>query len=303
MRNALITLALLLSAAATLPAQQTYLSKEYIRAGGRPIAVENYVDLSLTTATDVTQSNPWTVVATADFNGDGILDLVWQDPSTGTVQIWFMTGANGTTILSAANITGSATTWKVVAAADFNGNGTPDLVLQNPSGGAAEVWYLTVTGNSQQYTITYTTGSFNNGNGNTWHVLAAADFNQDGHPDLVWQNPTGGAIQIWYMEGSQGTALLGATEIVTSTSLNVVATADFNGDGFPDLVMQNPTTGLLQVWFTSTTQGGTNGAILSSFTVTNSNPWRVKAAAINGSPYFVWVGSSGFVQYWFMEDL
>jgi hypothetical protein len=300
MRNTLITLALFLSAAATSPAQQTYLSKEYIRAGGRTIAVENYVDLSLTTATDVTQSNPWTVVATADFNGDGVPDLVWQDPSNGIVQIWFMTGANGTTILSAANITSSATTWKVVAAADFNGNGTPDLVLQNPSGGAAEVWYLTVTGNSQQYTITYTTGSFNNGNGSTWHVLAAADFNQDGHPDLVWQNPTGGAIQIWYMEGSLGTTLLSAATVVGSSTLNVAATADFNGDGVPDLVMQNPTTGLLQVWFMA---ASTSGTILSSTTVTTSNSWRVKAAAINGSPYFVWVGSSGFVQYWFMEDL
>jgi hypothetical protein len=300
MRNTVITLALLLSKAAPSLAQQTYLSKEYIRAGARTIAVENYVDLNLSTATDATQSNPWTVVATADFNGDGVPDLVWQDPSTGTVQIWFMTGVNGTTILSAANITGSATSWKVVAAADFNGSGTPDLVLQNPSGGAAEVWYLTVSGSPAQYTITYTTGAFNGGAGNTWHVLAAADFNQDGHPDLVWQNPTGGAIQIWYLTGSLGTTLLSAANVVGSSSLNVVATADFNADGIPDLVVQNPTTGLLQVWFMA---AGTNGTILSSFGVTTSNPWRVKAAAINGSPYFAWVGSNGFVQYWFMADL
>ena len=300
MRNTSTALLVLLSAATLSPAQQTYLSKEYIRAGARTIAVENYVDLNLTTATDVTQSNPWTVVAAADFNGDGIPDLVWQDPSTGTVQIWFMTGANGTTILSAANITGSATTWKAVAAADFNGNGTSDLVLQNPSGGAAEVWYLTVSGSPSQYTITYTTGAFNGGAGNTWHVLAAADFNQDGHPDLVWQNPTGGAIQIWYMTGSLGTTLLSAANVVGSSALNVVAAADFNADGVPDLVMQNPTTGLLQVWFMA---AGTNGTILSSFKVTTSNPWRVKAAAINGSPYFAWVGSNGFVQYWFMADL
>jgi hypothetical protein len=31
-------------------------------------------------------------VAAADFNGDGIPDLVWQLPSTGAVQIWFIYG-------------------------------------------------------------------------------------------------------------------------------------------------------------------------------------------------------------------
>jgi hypothetical protein len=86
------------------------------------------------------------------------------------------------------------------------------------------------------------------------------------------------------MEGSLGATVRGAVEVVISTSMSVAANPDFNGDGIPGLGNANPTTGLLQVWFTAASQGGTNGAILSSFTVTNSNPWRVKAAAINGSP-------------------
>ena len=296
MRKMLITLAAMQCAATTLPAQ-TYLSKEYIRLGGRIIAEENYLNLAINTAVDVTQSNPWNLVATADFNGDGVPDLAWQNPSNGIVQIWFMTGANGTTLLSAANITNSTTTWKVVAAANFNG-GAPDLVLQNPSGGAAEVWYLTVSGNPSQYTVTYTAGAVNNGNGNTWNLLAAADFNRDGIPDLVWQNPTGGAIQIWYMNASLQVST--AVEVTGGTNLTVAATGDFNGDGIPDLVMQNPTTGLLQVWFMT---DSTNGTVAGITTVTTSNAWRVKSAGVYGSPYFAWVGSNGFVQYWFMTDL
>ena len=137
MKNVSAVLLVFTSALATLSGQQTYLNKEYIRAGARTIAIENYVSLVYTSTPDVTQSNPWNVVASADFDGNGVPDLVWQDPASGTIQVWFMTGANGTQLLSAANI--AATSWKVVAAADFNGDGNPDLLLQNPTVGAVQI--------------------------------------------------------------------------------------------------------------------------------------------------------------------
>ena len=59
MRKYLTTSSILLCTAAIpsaqIPAQ--VLSKEYIRAGGRTLAVESYLDLNLTLATNVTQSN------------------------------------------------------------------------------------------------------------------------------------------------------------------------------------------------------------------------------------------------------
>jgi FG-GAP-like repeat len=296
MRNALITLVALVSAAIQLPGQQTYLSKEYIHLGARTIAVENYLNLNTQTAVDVTQSNPWYVVASADLNRDGVPDLVWQQyPSSGWVQVWFMGGANGTVLSSATNI--ATTPYKVVAAADFNRDGTPDLLLQDPATGKVYIWYLQVAGNpptvSIQSTAVVTT--------NAWNVLAAADFNGDGHPDLVWQNPTGGSVQIWYMTGSQGITFSSAAAVTASTPLHVAATTDFNGDGVPDLVMQDPATGLLQVWFMT---GSTSGTVASITTVTSSNPWRVKAAATNGLPYFIWESpTTGWVQYWFMNVL
>jgi len=98
---------------------------------------------------------------------------------------------------------------------------------------------------------------------------------------------------------TQGTTLLTAAPVVNSTSLTVVATTDFNADGVPDLVLQNQSTGLLQVWFMARS---TIGAILSSNTIT-TNSWRVKAAAVCGSPFFIWQGPGGQVQYWFENDL
>jgi hypothetical protein len=86
-----------LSLASTLRAQTPALSKEYIRLGGRIIAIEN--DLSVTDgkgAADVSGSTSCCIVAAADFNGDGTPDLVWQNPPTGAASIWLMGGANGT---------------------------------------------------------------------------------------------------------------------------------------------------------------------------------------------------------------
>src|ERR1017187_4231765 len=220
MRNALMTLVAFVSAGTQLPGQQTYLSKEYIHLGARTIAVENYLNLNTQTAVDVTQSNPWYLVASADINRDGIPDLVWQQyPSSGWVQVWFMQNGSGNNygnvLLSASNVGTQSTSLKVVAAADFNGDGIPDLVLQDPGTGAVTVWFLHVSGN----TITYTTQSLTGPN--TWHIVAAADFNRDGIPDLVWQNPTGGAIQIWYLNASLQVA---STAVVANSSSLAVAT-------------------------------------------------------------------------------
>jgi hypothetical protein len=40
-------------------------------------------------------------------------------------------------------------------------------------------------------------------------VVAIADFNQDGHPDVVFQSPANGAAQAFFYNGTQGTNFLG----------------------------------------------------------------------------------------------
>jgi hypothetical protein len=49
-------------------------------------------------------------------------------------------GSQGTQLISAVNLTGAMTT-KLVAIADFNQDGHPDVVFQDPATGAATVYY------------------------------------------------------------------------------------------------------------------------------------------------------------------
>jgi hypothetical protein len=70
------------------------------------------------------------MVGTADFNGDGQPDIVWEDPQADAHKVWFM---NGTSKTGEANFqtTDDDINWRVVGVGDFNGDGNGDLLWQH----------------------------------------------------------------------------------------------------------------------------------------------------------------------------
>jgi YVTN family beta-propeller protein len=226
--------------------------------------------VSLTGAANVTQANPWHIVGVADFNGDGAPDVVWQDPVSGAVQVWYLDGTEGNVLMGAADIT-TRNPWQVVSVADFNQDGHPDLLGQDPNSGWAQIWYL---GGPQGTTLL---GAANLTKSNPWRVVGSADFNGDGFPDVLWQDPDGGTVQIWYLggttPGSQGSVFQSAENLVEDLgTAKVVAVADFNQDGHPDVVVQDPATGAATVYFYIGPQGTT---YYGSVSLSMGNPWYI----------------------------
>jgi uncharacterized repeat protein (TIGR03803 family) len=238
----------------------------------------------------------WSVVAVADMNGDGSPDLIWQNQSTGQVNVNYYGGAGGAALTGFAvlNNGGGTAGWKVVAAADFDGNGTPDLVWQNTSTAQVNVNYYGGSGGAALIGwAVLDSGAAMTG----WTVQGAADMNADEVPDLIWENPASGQAMVNYYGGTGGAVFKGSNCLncgANSAGLTVRAVADFNANGQPDLVWQNNTTSQVTVSYY-----GLGGAVFSGSNVLNSGAqaggWKLVAAAdfdANGFPDLVWRDSS-----------
>lgn len=229
----------------------------------------------------------------SDFNGDNHSDLVFQNPTTGQLAVWFM---NGTSAQSGALVYPSQDpNWRCVGDADLNQDGKPDLIFQNKTTGQLAYWLMNGTSATSGNLISSSQDP-------SWQAAGLADFNEDGRPDILFQNTTTGQLAIWLMNGvSAYTGLL-----VGSTSPSgwyVVGTGDFNGDGQPDILFQNSTTGQLAVWFLSATTV-TGGAYITPI----QNPaWKCVAVLdlnSDGQPDLVFQNvSSGKLVYWLMNGV
>src|SRR6202023_39067 len=89
----------------------------------------------------------WTVVAAADFDGNGVPDLVWMNNQTRQVTVHYYGGTGGATFQGWSWLSrGGDPGWTVVGAADFDGNGVPDLIWQNDATRQVTVHYYGGTG-------------------------------------------------------------------------------------------------------------------------------------------------------------
>ena len=200
----------------------------------------------------------WVLVGAADFDGNGVPDLVWEYMPTGQVTVNYYGGPGGATLLgwNWLNKTGNPG-WTVVAVADMNNDGVPDLIWEKNATNQVTVNYYGGPGGA-----TLTGWSWLNSGGEPagWHVVAAADFDGNGTPDLVWQYTPTRQVTVHYYGGAGGATYQGWNWLNSTgdPGWTVVGANDFNGDGVPDLVWQNDTTAQVTVNY----YGGSKGATL-----------------------------------------
>ena len=181
------------------------------------------------------EGSNWDLISRVDLNGDGKMDLLWYQPSTGVTGAWLMDAGASPQIISVGTVASPGAGYQVKFAADFNGDGKTDLLWVNPADGSVAVSLM--DSYSATSTQTYSLGG--------WTPVAVGDFNGDGKADIVWKG-NDGSIAIWLMNGAAPTnaaVVLGPN----TKGYTFDRTADFNGDGRSDIVWKTPD-GLYTFW-------------------------------------------------------
>ncbi len=217
---------------------------DFNRDGRLDLAVANFANGNITillgngdgtfsaaeNGTTVVGTYPYFVVA-GDFNNDGIPDLVVANTGSNSITVLLGNGDGTFTQASGSPITVGDQP-HCIALADFNEDGNLDIAVVNTVGDNISI--LLGNGNG---TFTSATGSPIASDAIYPMSAAVADFNRDGNPDLVVVNDI-------YSESGLGNILLGNGDGTFNASLAFssgsgipysVATADFNGDGVPDI--------------------------------------------------------------------
>ncbi len=232
-----------------------------------------------------------------DFNGDGDDDLLFQN-SNGQTLVWDMNGQAIKT--TGATFTTVAPPWHTAAVADINADGHPDLLWWNSSTGQCLFWEMTGTLGT---TVLQYEPSFASISDTHWHPVSMADFDGDGHPDILWENFSTGQLLIWYMNGNT-IKKYGSAFATLPANWIIAGTADFNLDGHPDLLLENTKTGQVLVWYLTGALGTTILTYGSTFaTVSDTNFSVVSTGDMNGDghPDLTWHDkSTGATEVWLM---
>jgi serralysin len=224
----------------------------------------------------------WNATATGDFNGDGIDDLVWRNPTTGQNILWRMGEGGG---VVATGDLGTFTGWEIGALGDFNADGTADILWSNTATGRNFIWLLDDGVPMRSYF---------GGDIPGWTLAASADLNGDGATDLLWRNIASGENYLWLFDDGQpySTYWLG-----TIPGWQIGGAGDVDGDGTDDLLWQHQTTGEAYLWLMG------EGQPRASWSLGVRREWKIAGLGDfdgNGTEDILWHHASGQHTIWRM---
>lgn len=223
-------------------------------------------------------------VAFGDVNGDGKPDLAVANATSNTLSVLLNTTIPGATRAgyTAAVPFAIASNPVAVAVADVDGDGRADLVVTNS--GSNDVAVLlnasTVSGPAAQFAVSTSTLSTQPTGG-----LVAGDFNLDGLLDVAAAQRTANTVAIMLNTTGAGAATASfalAASPAVGTVPRGIESADFNGDGKPDLATANASSNNVSILFNTSTPGAASASFdLAGTVALSSQPRDVTSADFN----------------------
>lgn len=233
---------------------------------------------SFATAVNYTVGNgiesPYPVsITSADFNGDGKLDIATANKNSKDISVLL---GNGVGSFGAANTFTNWTTPGLIISADFNNDGKVDLATGNTYNQSVSIYLGTGTGSfsaQTDFTTVIGNGQFTS--------LITSDFNSDGKTDLAMGN-SNSLFKIPVMLGT-GTGSFAPAFYLSNVNQGTpysVSGADYNGDSFIDICSSNQYTKNYSIFL-----GNGIGGFGAAINIDYGNlgvPLKVTSADFNG---------------------
>jgi arylsulfate sulfotransferase len=179
---------------------------------------------------------------------------------------------------------------------DLNGDGIDDILWQNNATNEVNAWLMNGSGSPSS------TLPLKPQNTDAWKVICMGDINDDGVPDLVWQNGQTNAVMAWLLDNAGHSAGSVTLKGANSESWRLITMGDINNDGVSDLIWQDASSHAVAVWLMDGA-GHRNSSLLLKGA--NNDGWVVaEIADINhdGVLDVVWENTSSHaVAAWFMD--
>ena len=180
---------------------------------------------------------------------------------TRTAETFFINGSNGKNLAVTQP-------YDIYTSGNFNADGITDMIVHyraaNASNGTLKLW--TFNGVRRIGSFGFSPSATN------LYPAGTGDFDGNGRTDIVLQNANNGDVTIWYL-GPNGTTGLNTARVATAvlspqlssySAERVVGVTDFNGDGVPDLLLQD-----LRTSTSISTRGNVSVLLLNSASPTS----------------------------------
>ena len=138
----------------------------------------------------------WRVERAADFNADGMADVLWSDAATHSVAVELMNGTERL-LQGPTRQEPPGAGWVTVNVADFDADGMADVLWYNDAKRVITVWLM----NGADLRLAGPEIPAPPGDG--WAAVNTGDLNADGRADVVWANPQTHRFMIWLMNGTE----------------------------------------------------------------------------------------------------